>query len=112
MGKKQRTIHSLEELKDWIENNPSTETGLMDNRKIYISNYHEKIIVPIGLWKEAPVRPGGKFDKRMWRWGTEAPLPLYVHPDVMTSSYVFPITDREMASRLAKEGWVPLGELL
>lgn len=113
MGKKQRTITTLEELRDWIENNPHHETGLMEEvRKVFVTNHHEKIIVPVDLWESAPIRPGGKFDNRMWRWGKEPPLTIWVDPSVMTSTYVFPIEHREMASRLRVDGWIPLGELL
>lgn len=113
MGKKQRTLSTLEELRDWIETHPHHVTELQEEkRRIVVQNHHEMILVPQDLWEQAPLRPGGRFDNRMWRWGKEPPLTLWVHPDVMRSTYVFPIENREMASRLRVDGWVPLGELL
>ncbi|WP_411887403.1 hypothetical protein [Hydrocarboniphaga effusa] len=80
MSKKQRTVKSAEEVRDFIENNPHYASGWEeryqagDEREyFFIEGHSMKIRIPPAVKKDCFVKANfNRFDSRMWRWDFDA----------------------------------------
>lgn len=80
MSKKQRTVKSADEVRDFIENNAHYCSGWErryphgDEREyFFIEGYLMKIRIPPAVKKDCFIRARlDRFDNRMWRWDFEA----------------------------------------
>ena len=77
------TLRTPEEVREYIEKTPH-HTARAEYRKgeregidppsaMLLSGYGKIVRIPSEVWKECPIRPGGEFDTRMYRWDDGTP---------------------------------------
>lgn len=69
---KQHTVKTVQEVYDWIESTPHHEAWKepADDRPathMNLRSHHERVRIPVEIWKQCKVRPGDEFDNRMYR---------------------------------------------
>lgn len=75
----QVTAKNIAQALKWMEENDHFKADGTSGTHLVLSNYHDKIRIPLDLWKATGplTKPGGKFDTRMYRPNFKGKLAIF-----------------------------------